>query len=519
MQRGFYFFSIILFLLLPFFVQSQNIPGYNVSNYAGISGIDLQPASIADNRYKFDAVLIGGGFSIANNAIRVRRDGITKGRLWRDTINDIKNLYITEVGGDNRKSAAISGYLQAASFMYSFNPNFTLAFTFQVRSQTNLDNVNPELASLIYNEFNIPDLWRIKLQNDRFSVTSMTWAEYGIGFGQVVYNQRDHFWKVGGRVKLLQGIGAAYMYARNLTYSWDTQDTLSLFQSEFGYGHSDNFELNDNGFKLNNYVTKPSLGLDIGVVYEYRPPSRHPFGLDEQPRPRRRDENKYKYRVGVSLIDVGRLRFRKGNLSNDFKADVRYWDIKNVDLSNAPIQSFDDTIRRRFEVNDADPYFNVPLPTALSFQLDYNIYKDFYVNMTTYISPRFLSMETKVHGLDYGSVAPRWDHKWFGVFLPFSVNSYGRFNTGLTLRAGPLVIGSADVTSLLLRKNVQSADIHAALKIPIPYSKPGGKIKDECPDACPAPGSSNFMRDVNSTWKKFKDLFRSKKDKSHGRSV
>jgi hypothetical protein len=518
MQKGFYVF-VTLFLLLSVLAKSQNIPGYNVSNYAGISGFDLQPASIADNRYKFDAVLMGGGFTVANNFVSLRRDGITKGRLWKDTINDIKDVYFSEEGGDNRKGAAVSAYLQAASFMWSFNQNFSVALTFQVRSQTNVDNVHPELATMIYNDFNIPDLWRIKLKNDQFSITSMTWAEYGIGFGQVIQNRGDHFWKVGGRLKIIQGIGAAYLYARNLTYSWDSKDTLSLFQSEFGYGHSDNFELNDNGLKLNRYVTNPSLGMDIGVVYEYRPAVTNPFGLDEQPKPQRRDQNKYKYRLGISLIDVGRLKFKKGNYSNDFKADVRYWDVKNVDLAKTPVQSLDDTIRRRFQVEDGESTFNMPLPTALSVQLDYHIYNDFYLNMTTYISPRFLGIETKVHGLDYEAVAPRWDHKWFGVFLPLSVNSFGQFNTGLTLRAGPLIIGSADVSSLLFRKNVQSADIHAALKIPIPYGKPGTRIKDECPDACPAPGSSNFMREVNSFWKKFKNIFRSKKEKSPARSL
>ena len=51
--------------------SAQDIPGYNMSNYAGVSGIDIQPASIADMRYKLDITVVGAGVDFNNNYISV----------------------------------------------------------------------------------------------------------------------------------------------------------------------------------------------------------------------------------------------------------------------------------------------------------------------------------------------------------------------------------------------------------------------------------------------------------------
>ena len=60
-------FILFTFLVCFNFVNGQDIPGYNMSNYAGVSGIDLQPACIADMRYKFDMTIVGAGIDFNNN--------------------------------------------------------------------------------------------------------------------------------------------------------------------------------------------------------------------------------------------------------------------------------------------------------------------------------------------------------------------------------------------------------------------------------------------------------------------
>ena len=55
--------SFILFFLVSFSGYSQNYLGVSSSNYAGAMGMDIQPASFVDGRFKFDLNLFSTNFS------------------------------------------------------------------------------------------------------------------------------------------------------------------------------------------------------------------------------------------------------------------------------------------------------------------------------------------------------------------------------------------------------------------------------------------------------------------------
>ena len=44
------------------------------------------------------------------------------------------------------------------------------------------------------------------------------------------------------------------------------------------------------------------------------------------------DKNKYKLKVGVSVTDIGRIKFDKAEGSNDFIIDTTNWDVSNLDI-------------------------------------------------------------------------------------------------------------------------------------------------------------------------------------------
>ena len=55
--------------------------------------------------------------------------------------------------------------------------------------------------------------------------------------------------------------------------------------------------------------------------------------------------------------------------------------------------------------------------------------------------------------------------------MPLSVDVFGNVSLGTTLRLGPLIIGTQDLLGLFAKKYVYNADVHAALKVTIPYFK------------------------------------------------
>ena len=79
----------------------------------------------------------------------------------------------------------------------------------------------------------------------------MTWGEYALSYGRVLYDGDEHFVKGGINLKLLQGINSIYIYGSDINYNFATDDTLDLMNSSMQYGHTENFEFNSDVFGYN----------------------------------------------------------------------------------------------------------------------------------------------------------------------------------------------------------------------------------------------------------------------------
>src|SRR5690606_33277525 len=95
-----------------------------------------------------------------------------------------------------------------------------------------------------------------------------------------------------------------------------------------------------------------------------------------------------------------------------------------LETGDYPIYDFDRIIDSLADFKPTPETYKMSLPTSISMQIDYNIYKDLYVNVTPFIGFRQRNRLAKVHEITVISVAPRWDHQWFGISVPVSYNSF-----------------------------------------------------------------------------------------------
>jgi outer membrane protein OmpA-like peptidoglycan-associated protein len=121
-------------------------------------------------------------------------------------------------------------------------------------------------------------------------------------------------------------------------------------------------------------------------------------------------------------------------------------------------------------------------PTALSLQLDYQLGKYFYVNVSGVMNVILKKKDTKVIVPNQLSITPSFDWSWFGLFLPISMNEYSGFKTGLASRLGPLSIGVTDFRTLFSVGKVRGAEFYLGLRLPILYSAIKDKDKDKVSD-------------------------------------
>ncbi|MDD4847143.1 MAG: DUF5723 family protein [Bacteroidales bacterium] len=501
--------------------QGQDFLPFVNDNYAGITGVYLNPASIANSRYRVDVTLFGASVNRYNNFLSVDRkylrnyylnpngsfeaiDGTTT--TWKD-VDARKEGFLKERLNGVDKWLNEGVQLQALNFMVSINPKWAVGFTARGRQNVSINNVSEVFAHSAFNDMKVYDYWYGN-SGDRYYNTNMSinihrWAEYGLTGAGVLWQNDEHMIKGGVTLKLLQGLGALYINSKMTGIEIYDDQNVGFYNEEgtgtsFGYGTSGDMSK----LSLNTASKSMGFGFDLGFIYEWRPNYReYLYDMDGQTDLERKDLNKYKLRIGVSLTDVGSLKYVKGNGSQDFNLNGsqnissisdNFNIFTNAFIKIDQIDQFTEGVNQIADSTFGDSEYRMRLPMSLSMQFDYNIWDHFYVNLTPYFALRQINnTNIKTHGYTIVSLTPRYERKWWGVSLPLQYNqlvSY-KFAVGLGLRLGPVWVGTGDIVNTFIKKNTMGSDFHCALKVPILYGPPqdrdGDKVsdkKDECID-------------------------------------
>ena len=475
--------------------QSQEFLPFASSNYAGITGVHMQPASIADSRYRFDLAFSSTDISFYNTFYGIDPYVLSHPKLLKDL--DFKGPNVSRNLNGADKTGIFSQKQDIFSFMISLSDKDAIAFTPSVRSIINIDNMTESLAILIDGLSKETDLWGIRLTNENLNAQMNSWVEYGFTYARVVMDNKKHFLKAGATMKINQGLGSAYMFMKDLNYEVTDTSSVSLYNTYTNYGTSDN--LNED-FTY-HFDANPSLSFDLGVVYEYRPDwMKYKYDMDGKTNLWLRDEDKYLFRVGFTVSDLGSVRYRRNPDSRDFNADIR--NLVIGDLGIESIDDFNQFIADSFDLASVSDKYTLSLPVCLSMQADVRVADGFYVNFTPFIAFNNGNEKVnKVHYLTSYNLVPRYDKKWFGISVPVQYNAYKQWNIGLGLRIGSIWLGSNDIFSILTsKKDRYGSSVSLVFKVPIFYGRTNDRDndkvtdkKDKCPnvaglyelDGCP----------------------------------
>ena len=101
---------VLIIIFFNYHFYSQDFAGFNQSNYAGVTGVIQQPASIVDGRMKFDMNLIGFNVAAYNNYIGINRSAFKRekvdGRINMPAFDDTSFVekYLSERVNNKNKS-------------------------------------------------------------------------------------------------------------------------------------------------------------------------------------------------------------------------------------------------------------------------------------------------------------------------------------------------------------------------------------------------------------------------------
>lgn len=468
----------LFILLLNFQSRAQDFLPFASSNYAGITGVHMQPASIADSRYRFDMAIFATDASFYNTFYSLDPYLLSHPKLFKDL--DFKDpTYITRNLNGKDKTGILSLKQDFLSVMVSLSKKDAIAFTPSVRTLINFDNMTESLVVLLDGLDQETNLWNIKLINENLNAQLNSWVEYGFTYARVLSDKEKHFLKAGVTTKINQGLGSAYFFMKDLNYEVKDSSTVSVYNTYTNYGASDNL----NKDFTYRFDANPSLSFDLGFVYEYRPNwMKYKYDMDGKTNLWRKEQDKYLFRIGFTASDIGSVRYRRNPDSRDFNANIQ--NLVVDDLNIETVDDFNKFIADSFELASPSDKYNLSLPVSLSLQADVRIAEFFYVNFTPYVAlNRGNNKVNKVHYISSYNLVPRYDKKWFGVSVPFQYNSFEQWNIGFGLRLGPLWIGSNDIFSILASsKNRYGSSVSAVLKVPVFYRHPKDRDHDKVSD-------------------------------------
>ncbi len=438
----------------------QDLAGYRTGNYTGVNGVFSNPANIANSRYRWDVNLLGINASVGNNQAQFKLGDLGK-TFDGDKLTD--QLFGANAG---KTSGLVNVAIHLPAVMISVGPKMAFAFTSRARVLGNVTDMDGKLVDQIRNINETSDLPYTVNSNGNMRVNVSGWMEYGLSFAREAYVLGPHYFKAGGTIKYLSGIGNMNVHLSNFK---GTIDKDIIRQDGYLTNTSAKVGLASSGVNVSNFdasqLTETSghgIGLDLGVVYEYRPA----------------ESKGYLFKVGVSVLDIGRLKFTKDMTKSagynlNIPATDRFYLSQLNGVSLDDYKTTLDQYPQYFapDATNSETSYKVSLPTTMQINVDYHLQDHFYVNANVQLA--MTKGSTKPFNGQYYSgftLTPRYEGRKFGFYLPLSYNGLTKFNAGTSFRAGPLYVGSGSVLTALMG-NSKQADVFIGFRFGQLYKK------------------------------------------------
>ena len=449
-------------LFFPLLLLGQEQFGAAFSNYTPTNSVHLNPSSMLDAKTWLDIHIVGAGVYANNNLVSLNNTNYT--RIARTNGTGISDDNIQFHHGKNKYHAYVRGFAEVLSAVWS-QGNHAVGFSLGARSFTTVRGIPGDAVDLIEKGLQDSTIQNRAYSFSNIRAASLNFAQIQLSYGYTFYRKRRDMMMGGISIKkfLAIGGGAASLYNINGTVLSDTTLSGGL-QGDVMYTPQPHLS------------AKGGFGFDLGFTYQkmmsectsYYPNSKK-MGCRYLP---------YKYKLGVSLMDIGSVKFDKSDISaNGYTADFflnNYSNIKIDDKHSVSealgITSGDTRVKKPYKMR---------LPTYISIQGDYNLWASrLYANASIVQGMPLSHTKFGIRRANSLMIGLRFETKIFDISLPVSLYEYRVPQVGLAVRIYCLTIGTDKLLHFMGNSNLYGGDIYAHLKIPIFYN-PKCKAKNK----------------------------------------
>jgi len=469
-----FFKTLVLIIILLSFkpLVAQEMLGIVNSSYAGITGSVINPAVTVTSPFYLDINLLSGDIFAENNYIYLAKEEYRFSRFFS------KNPDYPTHGADNSmiaydyyntkdKKAFANERFIGPSFAITVGRH-SFGIVTGARAFMSTKHVPYDVAKFAFERFKLPpeatDLYNTPFTHDKDIYNAeMAWAEVGFNYSYVFKQESQEYWAAGITVKDLLGHSGGYMYSQNLDYQVFNEDSLMFnnLKAEAGYSLPLNYETNE--YMKDPLFRGKGLGVDLGVIYQKKK-------KEVQPEKVRKlcsqNYTPYQYKIGVSILDIGRIRFTQNaeklvfdNVSTS-GSDILYAQYSSVrDFTNFLSEQFYHDTTTLIQGNE----IKIALPTALSVQADVNFYKNWFINGTMVLPLQFSKSGLRRPSLF--AVTPRYETALFDISMPVSLFDWTEPRIGLSARFLWFFAGTEKLSGFFHYKDFTGLDFYFGAKV------------------------------------------------------
>lgn len=428
-----------------------------LERYAGMYSATINPANTADNPNNWEVSLFTAEAFFDNSYAFLRNTSLP--HAWRNTDKIVSAadtsgenpppsdaIFLDYFSGKRKMHAVVQTRLTGPGFSFRIGDKHVVGLTTAFRSEVSSYKIPEILAYRTVS--NLPRNQAINIPPT--GLTGMVWGEIGLHYSQS-NTESDIHTAWGVSPKFLLGYEGFYTRAQSrFDYTQRLGDTVAFGSANWDYAltmgninDSDNARLRKQG---------SGFGLDAGFTWAQAAENA---------------DDGYAWRLGVSVVDLGFVRFRKNAERHHIAFDTL------LTVSDADFPGRDNASEVLRDVSQAflgDPAasltarsFAIGLPTALSVQFDAQVAPQLYVSGL--IVQRVPLLSHSVKRPNTLAVVPRFEHRWFSVSLPVVLDDWQSLRIGAAARLGWLYVGSDNLGSFFKKQKQTGSDIYIGLKI------------------------------------------------------
>ncbi|WP_395044615.1 hypothetical protein [Flavobacterium sp.] len=451
----------ILFITAFFAINSfsqEHFAGLNTSSRVGIISGTNNPAELMNMSNKFEASILGTSFNVSNNKIG---------------FNDIltgKNLETLIFTGNEPVNFRIDGEIYGPSFAMK-TKNWAIAITSKASGKLDIVDVDTHLGDALVNSGLNSILGSTTINNDyNQRLNGTTWGEIGLSAATNLLNDSTHKVNIGATFKLLfpgsysnLGLDKFNGTITNTAGQAYLNNTTANLNITYSGGLAESFS-NFNDYSKSVFGSLNGFSGDIGINYQWKDtPESNP----------KKNQNKYKLNVGLSIKNIGAMTFKDdNNFSTNYVLNIQSTindpqglnlnQFENIDnLQQIETILINEGYLDKIEAEKKD--FKVKLPTTISLYADVKLISSFYVTGFLQQKLNDNNANDQITAQNILTITPRFNAGFFEVFAPFSSSEISGFNTGLGFRVGGFYIGSGSIITALINDSKQ-ADFYTGFR-------------------------------------------------------